>query len=46
MLATTPENLRRWLKDPQEVKAGNYMPNLELSDKDLDQLVGYLTTLH
>jgi len=45
-LPTTPENLRRWLKDPQEVKSGNYMPNLELSDKDLDQLVGYLTTLH
>lgn len=45
MLPTTPENLRRWLKDPQEVKPGNYMPNLELSDKDLDQLVTYLTTL-
>jgi cytochrome c oxidase subunit 2 len=46
MLPTNAANLRRWLKDPQAVKPGNYMPNLELSDKDLDQLVAYLITLH
>jgi cytochrome c oxidase subunit 2 len=44
-LANTPENLRRWLAEPDVLKPGSYMPNLHLSDHDLDRLVAYLLTL-
>jgi cytochrome c oxidase subunit II len=41
----TPEKLRAWVRDPQTIKEGALMPNMQLSDKDLDQLVAYLLTL-
>ena len=41
----TPEKLRAWVRDPQTIKNGTLMPNMQLSDKDLDQLVAYLLTL-
>ncbi len=44
-LANTPENLARWLRNPQEVKPGNKMPNLNLSEDTINQLVAYLETL-
>ncbi len=44
-LSNTPDNLRRWLRNPQEVKPGNLMPNLGLSDAQLDALVAYLESL-
>ncbi len=37
--------LREWLKDPRAVKPGTVMPNLHLSDKELDELVGILSHL-
>jgi cytochrome c oxidase subunit 2 len=40
-LANTPENLSRWLKDPQAVKDCN-MPDLGLSDDQIRYLVAYL----
>ena len=45
VLANTPENLHAWIKDPQSVKVGNIMPNLGLSDEQVNVLVAYLTTL-
>ncbi len=45
VLANTPENLRRWLADPQSIKPGCKMPDFRLSDDELDQLVAYLETL-
>ncbi|MBI4495237.1 MAG: cytochrome c oxidase subunit II [Chloroflexi bacterium] len=45
VLDNTPENLARWLRDPQEVKPGNQMPNLHLSDVDIEALVAYLESL-
>lgn len=45
MLENTPENLARWLRDPQEVKPGNKMPDLNLSDQDIAKLVAYLESL-
>lgn len=42
---TAPE-LRSWLSDPQSVKPGTAMPNLNLSDADLDALGAYLMTLN
>jgi cytochrome c oxidase subunit 2 len=41
----TPENLRRWLRDPQQVKPGAKMPNFKLSDGQVEALVAYLETL-
>lgn len=38
----TPENLTRWLKNPQAVKPGNHMPNLQLTDDQVRALVAYL----
>src|SRR5262245_25780355 len=41
----TPENLRAWLKAPDQFKPGVLMPAMNLSDEDLDHLVAYLVTL-
>jgi cytochrome c oxidase subunit 2 len=45
VLENTPENLTAWLKNPQAVKPGNHMPNLGLTDPQINQLVAYLETL-
>lgn len=39
------ETLRTWIRDPQQVKAGCLMPNMQLNDKEVDQIVAYLETL-
>ena len=41
----TPENIRRWVHDPQQPKLGCLMPAFALSEPELDKVVGYLTTL-
>jgi cytochrome c oxidase subunit 2 len=41
----TPEKLRAWMRDPQTIKPGALMPNMQLSEKELDQIVAYLLTL-
>jgi len=41
---TDPE-LREWLSDPQSVKPGTTMPDLNLSSSDLDAVTAYLMTL-
>jgi cytochrome c oxidase subunit II len=38
-------NLKRWLRNPQAVKPGNLMPNLNLSDADIEALAAYLQSL-
>lgn len=45
VLKNSPENLRAWVKVPEHFKPGVFMPAMNLSDADLDQLVRYLTTL-
>jgi cytochrome c oxidase subunit 2 len=42
----TPENLRLWIQNPDAIKRGSLMPAMQLSKSDLDELVGYLETLH
>jgi cytochrome c oxidase subunit 2 len=44
-IPNTPENLARWIRDPQHFKPGNKMPNLHLSDAEWRELAGYLRTL-
>jgi cytochrome c oxidase subunit 2 len=45
IVPNTPENLRRWLADPQQIKPGAKMPNFKLSPGQLDDLLAYLGTL-
>lgn len=39
------ENLAAWLRNPQAVKPGATMPNLNLNDQQVDALVAYLHSL-
>ena len=41
----TPENLRKWVRDPGAFKPGSLMPAQDVTDQELDQIVGYLLTL-
>jgi len=45
MILNTQENLRAWVKDPQAIKRGNLMPNLQLNSRELDEVVKYLSSL-
>ena len=45
ILERTPENVAAWLRDPQALKPGNNMPNLNLSEDDISALVAYLDGL-
>jgi cytochrome c oxidase subunit 2 len=45
ILDKAPDNLARWLKNPQAVKPGSLMPNLGLPDDDITALVAYLQSL-
>jgi cytochrome c oxidase subunit 2 len=45
MIPNTPQTLRAWVSDPQALKPGNLMPKMQLNDKELDQVVAYLSTL-
>jgi len=44
-IENTPENLRRWLHDPDSIKPESLMPNLHLDDNDLNALTAYLAAL-
>jgi len=43
-LPNTDANLARWIRNPQEYKQGVQMPNLGLSEADINALVAYLKT--
>lgn len=50
VLENTPENLARWLRDPQDVKPGNYMPTVWAEDdpnreEEISAVVAYLLSL-
>jgi cytochrome c oxidase subunit II len=45
MVPNTPENLRRWVADPQKIKPGCLMPAFGLTERELDDVVRYLLTL-
>jgi len=41
----SPEELARWLRDPQAVKPGTAMPNAHVTDQDARDMAAYLDTL-
>jgi cytochrome c oxidase subunit 2 len=45
VLANNPDDLRRWVHNPQQVKPGCLMPAFALDDRQLDLVVNYLKTL-
>ena len=45
VIANDPSNLAHWLKDPQSVKPGSHMPDLNLTDEEVGDLVTYFETL-
>ena len=44
-LKNNKENLTKWLANPAEIKPGTFMPNLELTEKEIEALIAYLGTL-
>jgi cytochrome c oxidase subunit 2 len=44
-LPNTPENLAKWIADPQHVKPGNRMPPTGLSPEEINAVVAYLQVL-
>ena len=45
MLRNSPDNLIRWLQNPQAIVPGNVMPNMHISKVDADDIAAYLLTL-
>jgi cytochrome c oxidase subunit 2 len=45
LLVNTPANMARWLRNPQAVKPGSHMPNLQLSTGQVGALTSYLEGL-
>ena len=45
VLTNTPENLNKWLTNPQKYKQGSLMPNMKLSPEQVDAIVAYLEAL-
>lgn len=41
----TYENLRRWMRDPQDLKPGCLMPDMLLNDQQVTEITDYLSTL-
>jgi|ETNmetMinimDraft_21_1059911.scaffolds.fasta_scaffold08212_2 cytochrome c oxidase subunit 2 len=44
-MATQEDNLKKWLSNPPKVKPGSYMPNLDLTEKDIEYLIAFLMGL-
>jgi cytochrome c oxidase subunit 2 len=42
VIENTPENLAAWLRDPDAIKPESLMPNLNLSEDEIQALVAYL----
>jgi cytochrome c oxidase subunit II len=45
-IPNNPENLRKWIEDPNVMKPGSLMPAMHLNDHELDVITAYLTQLH
>ncbi len=46
VLTNTPENLKKWLTNPQKYKQGSYMPNMKLTEDQIQSIVAYLEALN
>lgn len=46
LLANTPDNMREWIRHPRQVKPGDAMPDMGVSENDARDMVAYLESLH
>jgi cytochrome c2 len=44
-LANTPDDLIRWIRNPQDVEPGTAMPDLDVTEQDARNMAAYLYTL-
>lgn len=44
-LVNTPENMAKWISDPQKWKPGCHMPDFDFNKQQVKELVAYLETL-
>jgi cytochrome c len=44
-LPNTPDNMVRWIREPQNVESGTAMPNLNVAEGDARDIAAYLYTL-
>lgn len=44
-LPNTPENLMRWIRDPQGIAPGTAMPDLRLTEQEVRDIAAYLYSL-
>lgn len=44
-MENTPANMVKWIQDPQEIKPGSQMPDLNVTDSDARDIAAYLYTL-
>jgi cytochrome c2 len=44
-LVNSPDNLMRWLREPQAIEPGTAMPNMGVTEEDARDLAAYLYTL-
>lgn len=44
-LPNTPENMVRWIQDPQAIRPGTAMPDLDVTDEDARHMSAYLYSL-
>jgi cytochrome c oxidase subunit 2 len=44
-LPNTPDNLARWIRNPQRIKPGTQMPSTDMPEQSLRALVAYLRSL-
>jgi cytochrome c oxidase subunit 2 len=44
-LKNDPKDLRDWIRDPQAIKPGCLMPDMQLSERDVGQVARYLESL-
>lgn len=45
VISNTPQNLERWIADPDSIKSGSLMPAMRLSPDELQQVTDYLAHL-
>ena len=43
-LANTPDNMQRWIRDPQQVAPGTAMPDLNVGQSDARDITAFLYT--
>jgi mono/diheme cytochrome c family protein len=46
VLNNTPDNMTRWLLNPQRINPGSAMPNLHMSEGDARDIAAFLAILH